>query len=50
MKRELQQRESEHYGQNQGGADRSDWVSKYLELADKMIQTHMPPQREAEEA
>lgn len=22
--------------------DRSDWISKYLDLADKMIETHMP--------
>ena len=27
-------------------ADRLDWISKYLELADKIIQTHMPEGRD----
>jgi len=50
MKRELEQRDNLHCGLNHGGKDRSDWIAKYLDLADKLIEPHVPPPGEREKA
>lgn len=36
---EIRNDRQDHYGH---AKDRLDWISKYLELADKIIKTHMP--------
>ena len=42
MNREPEQ-EKQRQGQNRDTHDRSDWIAKYLELADKILEIHMPP-------
>jgi hypothetical protein len=50
MKQEPQHPETQQPHRGQASRDRSDWILKYLELADRIIQTHMPQAREQEEA
>ena len=50
MKKEPQDPETQYPHGGQLSRDRSDWILKYLELADRIIQAHMPQAREQEEA